>query len=68
MSARIEIRIGYGKCIRCGKCVEACSSEVLERIDDAPVVASPRNCKLCLECEKSCPVGAISHEEEWGRS
>lgn len=67
MSARIEIRIDYGKCTRCGKCVEACSFEVLEWIDDAPVVASPSNCKLCLECEKSCPVGAISHEE-WGRS
>jgi NAD-dependent dihydropyrimidine dehydrogenase PreA subunit len=61
---RIEIRIDYGRCIRCRRCVDACDFEVLEWIDDLPVVANPEACKLCLECEKSCPVSAISHREK----
>jgi NAD-dependent dihydropyrimidine dehydrogenase PreA subunit len=29
-----------------------------------PVVVNPKSCALCLECEKNCPVNAITHEEK----
>jgi|YelNatPaOPRAMG01_1025707.scaffolds.fasta_scaffold99905_3 NAD-dependent dihydropyrimidine dehydrogenase PreA subunit len=60
----VKIKIDYDKCVKCKECVKACSFGVLEWIDDMPVVASPENCKFCLECEKNCPANAINHKEE----
>ena len=60
----VEIKIDYEKCIGCKECVKACSYGVLEWFDDTPVVVNPSSCALCLECEKKCPVNAITHKEK----
>ncbi|MCD6469719.1 4Fe-4S binding protein [Candidatus Bathyarchaeota archaeon] len=33
-------------------------------MNDIPVVVNPRNCAVCLECERKCPVNAIFHKEK----
>jgi NAD-dependent dihydropyrimidine dehydrogenase PreA subunit len=60
----VKIKIDYEKCIRCEECVKACSYGVLEWLDEMPIVVNPKSCALCLECEKNCPVDAITHEEK----
>ncbi|MGC8940388.1 MAG: ATP-binding protein [Candidatus Bathyarchaeia archaeon] len=60
----IEIKIDYAKCVGCGECVKACSYGVLEWLDERPVVVNPKDCAFCLECEKNCPVNAITHKEK----
>jgi len=60
----IEIKIDYEKCIRCKKCIEACSYGVLEWFEEIPVVANPSKCGDCGECQKSCPVEAITIKEK----
>jgi len=60
----VEIKIDYEKCIGCKKCVKACSYGVLDWLDDMPVVVNPRDCVVCLECEKNSPVNAILHKEK----
>ncbi|QUH21659.1 aldo/keto reductase [Alkaliphilus sp. B6464] len=41
-------------CERCGKCVEACSHNALQIIDDK-VVVDHNKCVLCSYCSKYCP-------------
>jgi NAD-dependent dihydropyrimidine dehydrogenase PreA subunit len=60
----VEIKINYDKCIRCKECIKACAYGVLEWLDDMPMVVNPKTCALCLECEKNCPVNAITHKEK----
>jgi len=60
----VEIKIDYEKCIGCKECIKACSYGVLEWLDEMPIVVNPSSCALCLECEKGCPVNAITHKEK----
>lgn len=46
------------KCIRCGKCVEACPQEAIKVIDDLRRVDRSK-CNLCMDCVKVCPSGAL---------
>lgn len=58
----MKLDIDYEKCLGCNDCVEACNKNVLIKLDDKPVIASPNECKFCLRCEKECPSDALNHE------
>jgi pyruvate formate lyase activating enzyme len=51
--------LGYrtGRCIRCGQCVEVCTSRATTFIDDRPST-DPDKCTLCGECVDACAAGA----------
>ncbi len=55
------LSIDLRECLGCGVCVLNCPEKVLFRVNhkcqiDPNLIT---NCTLCLECETSCPVGAI---------
>jgi pyruvate formate lyase activating enzyme len=52
------------KCIRCGKCVEACSQQAIAVVENTRVIQWEK-CNYCIECAEVCPSGAI---EAVGRS
>ena len=49
-----------------GICVEVCPEQVLQIVDDraATVEGHEDDCILCGQCERYCPTGALSMEEE----
>ncbi len=57
-------------CKKCGKCVEACPSGILEKISDMnPIVFETPvmnfengRCERCYLCIEACPSGALSKE------
>jgi nitroreductase/NAD-dependent dihydropyrimidine dehydrogenase PreA subunit len=56
-------QIDLANCIRCGMCVEECSSSVLVLgEDEAPWVKYPENCNSCGHCVAICPTGAVVHQ------
>jgi len=60
----VQIKVDYDRCTGCKECVKACSYGVLEWLEDMPIVVNPSSCAVCLECEKNCPVNAISIKEK----
>ena len=52
------------KCIRCGKCVEACSQQAIAVIENTRIIHWEK-CDYCMECAEACPSGAI---EAMGRT
>jgi pyruvate formate lyase activating enzyme len=46
------------KCIRCGKCLEACPEQAIEIVGDTRVIEWAR-CSECMKCAEACPSGAI---------
>ncbi len=55
----VRVKIDYDTCTGCKQCLRSCAYGVFEWLDDAPLVANPRECSACLDCEKNCPVDAI---------
>ncbi len=52
------------KCIRCGKCVEACRENALVQVKgEAPFLVKDQ-CTGCKTCEYTCPVDAISESKQ----
>ena len=57
-------------CNKCGKCVEACPTGVLETVKemnpivlDTPFMNFANNyCERCYSCTEACPTGALSKE------
>jgi pyruvate formate lyase activating enzyme len=52
------------KCIRCGKCVEACSQQAISVLENTRTIQWEK-CNHCMECAEVCPSGAI---EAMGRT
>jgi pyruvate formate lyase activating enzyme len=46
------------KCIRCGKCVEACSQQAIAVMENTRVIQWEK-CNRCMKCAEVCPSGAI---------
>ncbi len=60
-----KIDINSQTCIKCGKCVRICPSQILmQNSKGAPIeVVQPENCILCGHCVGVCPTNAITHSE-----
>ncbi len=46
------------KCIRCGKCVDACSQQAITVIENTRIIHWEK-CNYCMKCAEVCPSGAI---------
>jgi pyruvate formate lyase activating enzyme len=46
------------KCIRCGKCVEACPQQAITLVEDNRIIQWEK-CNYCMKCAEVCPSGAI---------
>ena len=53
-----EIITRDAKCIRCGKCVEACPEQAIAVVEDTRIIEWEK-CSYCMECAEVCPSGAI---------
>ena len=58
---KIEIR---DACIRCGRCVRVCPSQLFVRDEpQGPIrLCDLHNCIACGHCVAACPTGAVHHE------
>jgi len=65
-SARLgpEIITRDAKCIRCGKCVEACSRQAITIVENTRTILWEQ-CNECMECADVCPSGAIGRAGEY---
>jgi len=52
------------KCIRCGKCVAACSQQAITVVDNTRTIQWEK-CNYCMKCAQVCPSGAIEHAGEY---
>jgi len=55
--ARAELGFRKVRCLGCGQCVEACSSEAISLVENRPVT-DVEKCVLCGRCVDACPAGA----------
>lgn len=51
----LTARIDAKKCTKCGRCVEICRFEAI----DKDFVVDPISCEGCVFCKHVCPVGAV---------
>lgn len=52
------------KCIKCGKCSEACMENAIVSVKDRVPILVPEQCTGCKACALACPVGAISYGKQ----
>ena len=52
------------KCIRCGKCIEACPQKAISVVEDVRVIDWAK-CDYCLKCAEVCPSKSIEAVGEY---
>ena len=52
------------KCIRCGKCVKACSQQAITVLENTRTIQWEK-CNYCMKCAEVCPSGAIGRAGEY---
>ncbi len=52
-----ELSLRHGRCIRCGRCIEACSQGAISLVDKQPVT-DIKKCRMCGLCVDACLTGA----------
>ena len=59
------IRVNDAICIRCGRCVKVCPSQIFvqEKAGAAVTLHKPENCIVCGHCAAACPTGAVEHAD-----
>ncbi len=57
--AQREVIVVETRCVRCGRCRQACPVEQLPPAVGDGVRAAPMACTLCGACVEACPTGAI---------
>lgn len=59
------IRVDGVSCIRCGRCVKVCPSQIFvqEKAGGPVALSKPENCIVCGHCVAACPTGSVAHAE-----
>ena len=59
------IGVNDSSCIRCGRCVKVCPSQIFvqEKAGGGVTLHKPENCILCGHCVAACPTGSVNHAE-----
>jgi len=52
------------KCIRCGKCIEACPQQAITIVENTRTIEWVK-CNYCMKCAEVCPSGAIGRVGEY---
>lgn len=60
---KIQLTMDTENCIRCGRCVKVCPSQVFrqENKKTAVVIVRPDSCISCGQCVAICPKGVLTH-------
>jgi len=67
----LSVQLNTSKCKACWKCIEACPSQVIGKIDlpwhKHALLINPNFCCGCLNCIKNCLYGAYSKNDKSGQ-
>lgn len=57
---KLNFKVDKEKCVKCGLCMNDCSSKVIKADNEGYPYSDAENCFGCQHCLAICPVGAIS--------